>query len=74
MRKIILTLVGTALLAGSTSQVAFSMERFRVRNARHYNAQRYRNTNKYGAPLYAPDAGSDYSGLAGAWQTMTGFN
>ena len=74
MRKIILTLVGRALLAGSTSQVAFSKERYRVRNARRYNAQRFRNTDTYGAPLYAPDAGSDYSGVAGAWQTMTGFN
>jgi hypothetical protein len=74
MRKVILTLVGAALLAVSTCQVAFSKERYHVRNAQHYYTQRFRNTKANAAPLCAPDAGSAYSGLAGAWQTMTGFN
>jgi hypothetical protein len=74
MRKITLILVGVALLAGPTSQVAFCKERHHVRNARQFNAERFRNTNAYAAPLYVPDTGPGYSGLAGAWATMTGFN
>ena len=58
MRKITLILVGVALLAGQTSRVAFSKERHHVRNARQFNAERFRNTNAYAAPLYVPDTGS----------------
>jgi hypothetical protein len=72
MRKIILTLVGLVLLAGSTSQAAFSKEHYRVRNAQQFNTERFRNTNAYAPPLYVPRAES--SGLAGAWGSMTGFN
>ena len=74
MRKIILTLVGLVLLAGSTSQAASSKEPYRVRNAQQFSTERFRNTNAYAAPLYVPDAGSAYSGLAGAWGTITGFH
>jgi hypothetical protein len=74
MRKIIFTIVGAALIAGSMSQVAFSKERHHVRNARDFNIERFRNSNAYAAPLYLPDTGSAGSGLAGAWGSMTGFN
>ena len=36
MRKIILTLVGAALVAGSTTQVAFSKERHHVRSVQQF--------------------------------------
>ena len=76
MRKIILTLVGAALLAGSTSHVAFSKERHHVRNVQQRITERFRNANAnaYAAPLSVPDTGSSYSGLDGAWGAMTGFN
>ena len=73
MRKIILTLAGAALIAGSTSQVAFSKERRHFRNAQQYNAEQFRNANAYAAPWSVPEAGSA-SGLSGAWGSMTGFN
>ena len=71
MRKIILTLVGAALLAGSSNQVAFSKERHHVRNVQQRITER---ANAYAAPLSVPDTGSSYSGLDGAWGAMTGFN
>ena len=74
MRKIFLILVGAALIAGTTTQVAFSRERHHVRNVQQFNGERFRNTNAYALPSYAPDARSDYSGEAGAWQTITGFH
>ena len=74
MRKIIFTIVGSALIAGSMSQVAFSKERHHVHNARQFNAEQFRNSNAYAAPSYVPDAGYAGSGLAGAWGSMTGFN
>ena len=74
MRKTILTLVGAALLAGSSNQVAFSKERHHVRNVQQRITERFRNANAYAAPLSVPDTGSSYSGLDGAWGAMTGFN
>ena len=71
MRKIILTLVGAALVAGSTTQVAFSKERHHVRSVQQFNGERVRNANAYALPSYLPDAAD--AGEAGAWQTMTGF-
>jgi hypothetical protein len=72
MRKIILTLAGAALIAGSTGQVAFSKERHHVRNAQQFNTERFRNAQAYSAPSYVPDASA--SSLAGAWGTFTGFH
>jgi hypothetical protein len=74
MRKFIFTAVGITLLVSSASQVAFSKERRHVRNAQQFSVERFRNTKAYAAPLYVPDAGSSYSGLAGAAASMTGFN
>jgi hypothetical protein len=73
MRKIILALAGAALIAGSTSQVAFAKERHHFRNAQQFNTEQFRNANAYAAPSYVPYAGSA-SGLSGAWGSMTGFN
>ena len=74
MRKIILGLVGAALVAGSTAQVAFAKERHHVRNVQQYNIERFRNANAYYAvPRYLRPRASRYSGQDGAWQTMTGF-
>jgi hypothetical protein len=73
MRKIILTLAGAALIAGSTSQVALSKERHHFRNAHQFNTEQFRNSNAYAAPTNVPDAGS-LSGLAGAWGSFTGFH
>jgi hypothetical protein len=74
MRKIILTFVGAALVAGSTAQVAFAKERHHIRNMQQYNSERFRNTNAhYAAPRYLQPGASTYSGEDGAWQTMTGF-
>ena len=73
MRKIILTFVGIALLAGPASEIAFSKERHHARNAQQFNTDRFRNTNAYAPRWYLPDAGSS-SGLSGACGSMTGFN
>jgi len=74
MRKIILTLVGAALVAGSTTQVAFSKERHHVRSVQQFNSERVRNAKAYALPSYLPDVGPADAGEAGAWQTMTGRN
>ena len=74
MRKVILTFVGAALVAGSTAQVAFAKGRHHVRNVPQYNSERFRNSNAYyGNPPYLQPGSSSYSGQDGAWQTMTGF-
>ena len=74
MRRIILTLVGAALIVGSTSQVAFSKERRHIHNVQRCSCERFLNAKAYAAPYYVPDAGSAYTGAAGAWASMTGFN
>jgi hypothetical protein len=74
MRKIILTLVGAALVAGSTAPVAFAKERHHVRNVQQFNSERFRKAKAYYAvPPYIQPGASSYSGEDGAWQTMTGF-
>ena len=47
MRKIILTLVGAALVAGSTAPVAFAKERHHVRNVQQFNSERFRKAKAY---------------------------
>jgi hypothetical protein len=74
MPKIIFVLVGAALIAGSASEVAFSKERHHVRNAQQFNTERFRNARAYAPPSYVSHAQPGYSGGAGAWQSMTGFN
>jgi hypothetical protein len=74
MRKIILTIVGAALIAGSTTHVAFSKERLRVRSAHQFNGERFRNAKAYAVPSALPQAVSSHTGGMGGWGSMTGFN
>ena len=75
MRKIILTFIGVALIAGFASPAAFAKEHHRVHTARQYTYQRFRNANAYARPYATPDAApSGYSGGMGGWGSMTGFN
>jgi hypothetical protein len=74
MLKIILTIVVAGVIAGSTSNIAFSKGRQHIRNARQVSIQQFRNAKACVAPSYVSDPGSAYPGAAGAWATMTGFN
>jgi hypothetical protein len=74
MRRIILALAGAALIIGSTNQVAFSKEHRHVHNVQRCSCERFRNAKAYAVPYYVPDVGSAYTGAAGAWASMTGFN
>jgi len=74
MRKIILILFGAALIASSTTQAAFCKQRHHIRNARQVSNDHFGNAKACPVPSYVPDPGSVYTGAAGAWATMTGFN
>jgi hypothetical protein len=72
MRKMVLILVGAVLIAGSTSQIAFSQiafskERY-VRHARQFTSEQFRNSN---AAVPAPPSAVN---RMGGWASMTGFN
>ena len=68
MRKMVLILVGAVLIAGSTSQIAFSKERYHVRHARQFTSEQFRNSN---AAVPAPPSAVN---RMGGWASMTGFN
>jgi hypothetical protein len=71
MRKIVLALLGAALMAGSATQVAYAKSHHHVvRHERHYTSERFLNSNA--AVIPAPQAGND--GGMGGWASMTGFN
>jgi hypothetical protein len=70
MRKIVLALLGAALMAGSTTQIAYAKSRHPVRHERQYTSERFLNSNA--AVIPAPQAGND--GGMGGWASMTGFN
>jgi hypothetical protein len=69
MRKIILTLLAAVLIAGSTTQIAFSKERHHVRHARQFTSEQFRNSNAAipALPERIPNG-------MGGWASMTGFN
>jgi hypothetical protein len=70
MRKIVLALLGAALMAGSATQVAYAKSYHHVvRHERHYTSERFLNSNA--AVMPAPE-GDD--GGMGGWASMTGFN
>ena len=71
MRKIILALIGAALMAGATTGTAYSKQRHHVRDARQFTSQHFRNSNAGEIPVL-PQTGS--YGAAGAWGSYTGFN
>jgi hypothetical protein len=57
MRKTILTILGAALLAGSTVQIAAATEHHKARKVYRAPApvsEDFRNSNAYYAPSYAP--------------------
>ena len=70
MRKIILVLLGAALIAGATTDVAYSKERHHLRIARPYTSQHFRNSNAGEIPVLP----QTWSGAAGAWGSYTGYN
>ncbi len=70
MRKIIVALIGAALMAGSTTQIAYGKSHRHVRHERQYTSERFLNSNA--AVISAPQADND--GGMGGWASMTGFN
>jgi hypothetical protein len=70
MRKIILVLLGAALIAGATTDVAYSKERHHFRGVRPFTTERFRNSNAGEIPVLP----QPWSSGAGAWGSMTGFN
>jgi hypothetical protein len=70
MRKIVLVLLGAALMAGSATQVAYAKSHHHVvRHERHYTNERFLNSNAAVLPAPEGDAGG-----MGGWASMTGFN
>jgi hypothetical protein len=70
MRKIILTLLGAALIAGATTEIAYAKEHHHVRNARQFTSEQFRNSNA----AVIPALPQTESGGMGGWGSMTGFN
>jgi hypothetical protein len=70
MRKIVLALLGAALMAGSTTQIAYAKSHHHVRHERQYTSEHFLNSNA--AVIPAPQADND--GGMGGWASMTGFN
>lgn len=69
MRRILLALLGVALIAGSTTDIAYAKSQHRVHHARQYNSERFLNSNAG----EAPNASQADAGMGG-WASMTGFN
>jgi hypothetical protein len=69
MRKIVLAFLGVALMAGSTTQIAYAKSHH-VRHERQYSSERFLNSNA--AVMPAPQTDND-DGMGG-WASMTGFN
>jgi hypothetical protein len=70
MRKIVLALLGAALIAGATTGTAYSKQRHHVRDARQFTSQHFRNSNAGEIPALP----QTWSGAAGAWGSYTGYN
>ena len=70
MRKIVLALLGAALISGATADVAYSKERHHYRDVRPSTSERFRNSNAREIPVLPQPTSSG----AGAWGSMTGFN
>jgi hypothetical protein len=70
MRKIVLALLGAALMAGATTGTAYSKQRHHVREARQFTSQQFRNS--YAGEI--PALPQTWSGAAGAWGSYTGFH
>jgi hypothetical protein len=70
MRKIVLALLGAALVAGATTETAYSKQRHHVRDARQFTSPHLRNSNAGEIPALP----QTWSGAAGAWGSYTGYN
>jgi len=70
MRKIILALLGAALMAGAITDAACAKERHHSRSVRPFASQHFRNSNAGEIPALPQTR----SNAAGAWGSMTGFN
>ena len=70
MRKIVLALIGAALMAGATTGTAYSKQRHNARDARQFTSQQFRNSNA----AVIPALPQTESGGMGGWGSMTGFN
>ena len=70
MRKIVLALLGAALMAGATTGTAYSKQRHHVRDARQFTTHHFRNSNAGEIPALP----QTWSGAAGAWGSYTGYN
>ena len=70
MRKIILALLGAALMAGAITHAASTKERHHYRSVRPLISEHFRNSNAGEIPALP----QPWSGGAGAWGSMTGFN
>jgi hypothetical protein len=67
MRKTILTVLGVALIAGSTTQIAFAKERPHIRKALQFTSGQFRNARA--ALVAPPEAPILYSG---GWSAPAG--
>jgi hypothetical protein len=70
MRKIVLALLGAALMAGSTTQIAYAKSYRHVRHERKFTGERFLNSNA----AVIPASQADNDGGMGGWASMTGFN
>jgi hypothetical protein len=69
MRKIVLALLGVALIAGSTTQVAFAESHHHVRHERQFTSGRFLNSK-----AAAEEPASQADDGMGGWASTTGFN
>jgi hypothetical protein len=70
MRKIVLALLGVALMAGATTGIAYSKERHHARDTRQFTSQHFLNSNAGEIPALP----RTWSGAAGAWASYTGYS
>jgi hypothetical protein len=70
MKKTILTIAGSALIALSTVQLAAATEQHHVRH--HRAAAEFRNSNAYSEPLYGSAAESEASRYSGGISAPAG--
>jgi hypothetical protein len=67
MRKTILTVLGAALIAGSTAQIAFAREHHHLRKVPQFTSEQFRNARA--AVVALPNAPILYSG---GWSAPAG--
>ncbi len=76
MRKMIMTILGSALLAASLTQAAAAAEHHKVRKVVRVQApvsERFRNSNAYYAPEQFRNTNDYYSAPNSAWEQPGSF-